>query len=376
MKSLYIHIPFCKEKCAYCDFPSFKLENKNDISDYIDHLIIELSFYSDTGFETVYIGGGTPSIIGIHDCKRLFKKVEEVVKPVPWMEYTVEANPESLSEESLKIWMDHGVNRISLGVQSFDDKVLAGIKRLTRRRDIQYAAELLYKRDVQNFNIDLILGIQGKGIFKTDLKRAVSLKPAHMSVYLLSISASTPIKRMIKENSINILPDEGYEDLYYYTEDVLADSGYERYEVSNYSKPGFESRHNLNYWNGGEYIGVGLSAVSAIGNRRTKNCENIIEYYKIIEEGMKPVSETEYITPKKRAYEKIMLSLRTSMGIELRELIRLTAEDKLKNLFEFIDMLNKKGYTCSTVSGSLVLSKKGLFRSNSVIVEIWRFIKD
>ena len=292
------------------------------------------------------------------------------------MEYTVEANPESLSEESLKIWMDHGVNRISLGVQSFDDKVLAGIKRLTRRRDIQYAAELLYKRDVQNFNIDLILGIQGKGIFKTDLKRAVSLKPAHMSVYLLSISASTPIKRMIKENSINILPDEGYEDLYYYTEDVLADSGYERYEVSNYSKPGFESRHNLNYWNGGEYIGVGLSAVSAIGNRRTKNCENIIEYYKIIEEGMKPVSETEYITSKKRAYEKIMLSLRTSMGIELRELIRLTAEDKLKNLFEFIDMLNKKGYTCSTVSGSLVLSKKGLFRSNSVIVEIWRFIKD
>ncbi len=376
MKSLYIHIPFCKEKCAYCDFPSFKLENKNDISDYIDHLIIELSFYRGTGFETVYIGGGTPSIICIHDCKRLFKKVEEVVKPVPWMEYTVEANPESLSEESLKIWMDHGVNRISLGVQSFDDKVLAGIKRLTRRRDIQYAAELLYKRDVQNFNIDLILGIQGKGIFKTDLKRAVSLKPAHMSVYLLSISASTPIKRMIKENSINILPDEGYEDLYYYTEDVLADSGYERYEVSNYSKPGFESRHNLNYWNGGEYIGVGLSAVSAIGNRRTKNCENIIEYYKIIEEGMKPVSETEYITPKKRAYEKIMLSLRTSMGIELRELIRLTAEDKLKNLFEFIDMLNKKGYTCSTVSGSLVLSQKGLFRSNSVIVEIWRFIKD
>jgi len=376
LKSLYIHIPFCKEKCAYCDFPSFKLENKNDISDYIDHLIIELSFYRDTGFETVYIGGGTPSIIGIHDCKRLFKKVEEVVKPVPWMEYTVEANPESLSEESLKIWMDHGVNRISLGVQSFDDKVLAGIKRLTRRRDIQYAAELLYKRDVQNFNIDLILGIQGKGIFKTDLKRAVSLKPAHMSVYLLSISASTPIKRMIKENSINILPDEGYEDLYYYTEDVLADSGYERYEVSNYSKPGFESRHNLNYWNGGEYIGVGLSAVSAIGNRRTKNCENIIEYYKIIEEGMKPVSETEYITSKKRAYEKIMLSLRTGMGIELRELIRLAAEDKLKNLFEFIDMLNKKGYTCSTVSGSLVLSKKGLFRSNSVIVEIWRFIKD
>lgn len=302
--------------------------------------------------------------------------MEEVVKPVSWMEYTVEANPESLSEEKLKVWMDYGANRISLGVQSFDDKVLAGIKRPARRRDIQHAAELLHKMAVQNFNIDLIMGIQSKGIFKTDLKRAVSLKPMHMSVYLLSLSQGAPLRKMIGENLTKILPEEEYEYLYHYTEDVLGGSGYKRYEVSNYSKPGFESRHNLNYWKGGEYVGAGLSAVSTIGNKRTKNCENLIDYYNMIEDGVKPVSENEIITPEKRACEKIMLSLRTCKGIELCEIIRFTAEDKLKDLFEFIDILNKNGYTCSTTSGSLVFSKKGLLRSNSVIAELWRFIEE
>ncbi len=374
MTSLYIHIPYCRKKCVYCDFFSYKLTQEAELTVYIDHLIKELSFYEGTKIKSIYIGGGTPSIINRADCKRLFKKIGEMYDLESCLEYTVELNPESASAEKLDIWMENGVNRVSVGIQSFNDRVLAAVNRPGRQSDIVSAIGILKDRGVKNFNIDLILGIQDKGIFISDLKMAARLEPPHISIYFLGIADGKPLSDMIRLNNFKIMCDEEYEELYLYAGDFLSGHGYQRYEISNYAKAGYRSIHNLNYWEGGDYIGAGLSAVSTVGSWRKRNVCDLKKYFKMVENGEKPVSDIECITPEKRCCEKIMLALRTSKGLDLNVLFEIAADDDFKELTLFIDLLEKNGYG-ATSSTRLVLSPKGLLHSNSIITELWRILE-
>ena len=290
LRSLYIHIPFCRNKCAYCDFPSFKIENEGEVSLYIDYLIRELSFYRGENFRTLYIGGGSPSVVGLADYDRLLQRISELFCTRSLIEFTVEANPESLSRGTIELWASHGVNRISLGVQTFNDGVLQKVGRPTRVRDILTAVDLLKEGGIENFNLDLILGIAASDIYMTDLKKAVALKPAHISVYMLGISEKTALSRMVARGEFIELTSEEYEQLFGFTAYLLSREGYRRYEISNYAQKGFESYHNLNYWKGGEYIGAGLAAVSTIGRRRTRNTRSFVNYYEKLDRGLKPTA--------------------------------------------------------------------------------------
>jgi oxygen-independent coproporphyrinogen-3 oxidase len=337
-------------------------------------LIKELLFYEGIKFETLYVGGGTPSIINKVDCERLFKKIGEICDLGSCIEYTVELNPESASAEKLDIWLENGVNRFSVGVQSFSDRVLAAMNRSGRQGDIVSVIGALKDRGIKNFNIDLILGIQDKGTFITDLKMAAGLQPPHLSIYFLGIADDRPLSEMIRLNKFKIMCDEEYEELYLYIGDFLSGHGYQRYEISNYAKSGYRSAHNLNYWEGGDYIGAGLSAVSTVGSWRMRNVRDLKQYFRMVENGEKPVADIERITTKKRCQEKIMLGLRTSKGLELRELFDIAADYEYKELASFIDLLEENCYGEAT-STHFVLSPKGFLRSNSIIAELWKILE-
>jgi len=338
-------------------------------------LIKELSFYKSIKFKTIYIGGGTPSIISQVDCLRLFKKIGEIYDLDSCIEYTLELNPESASADKLDIWLENGVNRVSVGVQSFNDRVLAAMNRSGRQSDIVSVVGALKERGVKNYNIDLILGIQDKGTFISDLKMAAGIDPPHISIYFLGIADGKPLSEMIRLNKFRVMDDEEYEELYMYTGDYLSEKGYQRYEISNYAKAGYRSIHNLNYWEGGDYIGAGLSAVSTVDSWRKRNVRDLEKYCRMVENGEKPVADIEHISPEKRCYEKIMLALRTTKGIELRELFDIAAVDVQKELTLFIDLLEKNGYGAAS-SVHLALSTKGFLHSNSIITELWRIFED
>jgi len=373
LRSLYIHIPFCRNKCAYCDFTSFKIKNKEEVSRYIDYVIRELEFYRGENLRTLYIGGGNPSVVQPTDCDRLLRHISELFCTDSLVEFTVESNPETLTRSLIKLWSAHGVNRISLGVQTFDNDVLKKVGRQTRNLDILTAVDLLKEERIDNLNLDLILGIAATDIYRADLKKAVALKPTHLAVYILGLSGKTPLSQMVARGEFSELTSEEYEKLFGFTAYMLSQEGFRRYEISNYAQKGYESHHNLNYWMGGEYIGVGLAAVSAIGSKRTWNTRSLVNYYKKLDRGFKPTASSEYISGKKRLYERVMLMLRTATGISLEELRGITSEDKLPKLNSFILMLQEQELAEHS-ENLLILTTAGLFRSSLIISELWSFI--
>jgi oxygen-independent coproporphyrinogen III oxidase len=374
MSSLYLHIPFCRAKCAYCDFLSFRINEYADVSLYVRLLIKEMEIFRGESYSTVYIGGGTPSVLGREELSLLLGGLRRFFILDPLKEFTVEVNPESLDRTHLALFREYGVNRVSLGVQTFDDRALANVGRMAKRSDVIRAADLMRREGVRNFNVDLIQGIQEGGIFREDLAGALRLEPNHLSVYMLSAAPHTPLEGMIESAGFKVMGDEENEELYRHTCEFLSCYGFTRYEVSNYALPGCESAHNLCYWKGGDYRGVGLGAVSTIGSERRTNTGNFGEYRRMIERGEAPVSEIETLSPKTKIMEKIMLGLRTRWGIEKDLLFGLAGEGKRSQVADFIAVLDQNGYSIPC-RDSLLLSGSGLFRSNTIIGELWSLLE-
>jgi len=370
MRSLYIHIPFCKGKCYYCDFLSFKKKSNREVKSYLNALIKELSFYKSQSIKTIYIGGGTPSILDLEDFEQLFEALYRIFDLGNLKEFTLEANPESLSSQKLKLWMEYGVNRVSLGVQSFNDMVLKRVNRVTVQKDIYRAFDLIKDSGIRSFSIDLIIGIQNRNIYRNDLKRAVEIGPNHISAYLLTVGEATPLKGMIENGKIKIPCDKEYEYLYNYTVANLDSYGYRRYEISNFSKIGCESLHNLNYWMYGEYIGVGLGAFSFIENKRIKNSDDLSDYIQKIDKGIKPSSEIEYLSEEKTRLERIMLGLRMNKGVKKNYILKGLDEDRKGKVLMFIAML-ENNQLVEKDSYRVMLSNRGIIRSNTVIAELF-----
>lgn len=371
--SLYIHIPFCAQKCIYCDF--YSVIYKEELAAQYCRVLLEQVRNLAFDFPTIYIGGGTPTALDSVILGRLLKGLEKSVSVAT--EVTIEANPESLSADKIELLLDHGVNRISIGVQSLRDKKLKALGRIHTAARAEEAVCLASKRGCKNISIDLIFGAwtESPDEWKEDIERAVKLPVTHVSAYGLTYEKGTPLSRALGNKSVVALEDEVVAGMYEYTIERLAVRGFKHYEVSSYAKDGFRCRHNLRYWENEPYVGLGASAVSYTGGVRGKNVADVAEYIRRFEEGRELVESSEKLSPVERAKETAAIKIRTKDGIDfawfrektgfdLQELGRKAIPDLIrKDLIKYRKdgdaltgiCLRRKGFLfCDTVSSALL----------------------
>ncbi len=319
MAGIYVHVPFCKSKCAYCDFASYPKEtSKIDI--YFACLYKEMkgrsSALKDKVFDTVYFGGGTPSFVDPKYILGAMRQLKNFYNVTPNAEITIEINPGTLDEKKLQTYEKIGINRFSVGLQTANDRLLENIGRSHTKADFERAASLLKGK---NFSVDIMFGLanQTKEDVKDAIDLAVEYQATHISSYALKPEEGTPMYGRYLNGELP--SDDETADLYDFLCDYLAQKGYERYEVSNFCKKGYSSKHNKNYWNRGEYIGFGVSASSFIDERRFTNTEKIDEYVACITRDKVAEIFSESIEGDEREFEFIMLALRTADGVSLAE---------------------------------------------------------
>ena len=355
--SIYIHIPFCNSICTYCDFCKI-FYNKKYINDYLNNLEQEIKVrYKSEIVNTIFIGGGTPSSLDDEELIRLMNIIE-IFKLNDNYEFTVECNIESITENKLKIMKKYGVNRISIGVESFDNSIIKLLGRNHTKKDVYNKMEIV-KRYFSNINIDLIYAAYDDiNILKSDIDCFLKLDIPHISTYSLIIEDNT----MLKINGMkNIDEDIDYE-MYKYIEDTLEKNDYIHYEISNYAKNGYQSKHNLVYWNNEEYYGFGLSSTSYINNERITNTKNLRKYL-----NGEYLDTSVYEDKDIRMENEIMLGLRKLDGINL---------DRFKDKFNVslediynIDNLVRNGYLIRD-NICIKIDKKYMYISNEIIVRI------
>ncbi len=357
MSGLYIHIPFCRQKCRYCDFASFAGAEAL-IDDYLAALAKEASFYAPARFDTLYIGGGTPSLLSAKQLDSLCQMVTRFFGSVSsFAESTLEANPESCTLEKLRVLKQAGLNRLSLGLQSFDDNVLKRIGRIHDVKTFLKAYEAARKEGFDNVSVDLIAGLPGqsKALFLDGLKKLIALAPEHISVYGLQVEEGSPFYKEGVQSDDDLLRDELEQ-----THFMLQAAGYTHYEISNFARPGRESRHNLNYWQNGEYLGLGSAAASYHNGVRRSNISSLRAYVHAMQQG-RPVQEfAERLQGKAKEGEQIMLGLRMLGGV------RLTAQQQ-KMFAREIEGLVRRGLV--EKNGDLIkLTFEGLFLANQAFM--------
>jgi oxygen-independent coproporphyrinogen-3 oxidase len=366
--SLYLHIPFCDGKCGYCAFYSVRYD-----AGLADRLLAalekELILSREAGIapaaETVYSGGGTPSILSESQLERLCAMIRAQV-PAPPPEWTVEMNPGSVTASKLRIMVQAGVNRISLGAQAFDDRVLAAFGRRHSVADIVEAVTQVRRAGVENFGLDLIAGVPGfaAAVWREALDRAVALAPRHVSVYALTDEEGTRLNGAVARGETALLTDEEQLAALAAAEKVLTAAGYRRYEISNYAKPGFECRHHCACWRGGEYLGLGPAAASHVGLERWTNRPDLAAYLAALEQGRLPPRELDHLTPALKAMERVVFGLRMAEGISAA-----VAADYVPALRE----LRKKGLVTFR-RRRWSLTARGRELADAVAVELMEFI--
>ena len=319
MAGIYIHIPFCRQKCSYCDFVSFS-DKIGYAEAYMACVYKELKMRGEElkgrVFDTVYFGGGTPSYIPPKLILGAMNRIRECFTLSENPEITLELNPGTIGEEKVKIYEKAGINRFSIGLQTAIDEQLEDLGRIHTARDYVYATKLLKGK---NFSTDIMLGLKNQT--KEDVRKTVELASAcgssHISMYALTVEDGTPIYTDYLNGE---LPDsDEVAELYDYGRALLAERGYKRYEISNFCKEGFESRHNMNYWQRGEYIGIGLAASSFMNGKRFTNTFNLDDYMKCVISGFFPAVDCEEVSETDAKFEKVMLALRTSKGLSLSD---------------------------------------------------------
>ncbi|MDO5037056.1 MAG: radical SAM family heme chaperone HemW [Tissierellia bacterium] len=319
---LYIHIPFCKSKCAYCDFLSWRPESQEDIGAYLDLLGKEMALYAPLlrkrKLESVFIGGGTPSLVETEKLRGLLAKLG-TYQDLEGLEVTLEANPESLLDQDLEALKKAGVNRLSLGVQSSQDRLL---KKIGRIHTADMAKEAFYRAreaGFDNINLDFISGLPGedRADIGANLAFIRDLDPDHLSYYALIIEENTPLYEARKGGDFEELSQEEDRWRIHHIEDQLEKLGYGQYEISNFAKPGKASRHNRLYWELGEYIGLGLGAHSNLGDRRYWNTDRLAAYKDDLDQDKKPIGGGEDLSGAERDQELAIFGLRMNQGIAL-----------------------------------------------------------
>lgn len=326
---LYIHIPFCRQKCFYCDFPSFAGREKK-IDKYLQALEQEFALLRqrvhpknnaiDTERKfaprTIYIGGGTPTALNANQMKKLLEIVQKYVAVAE--EFTVEMNPGTVGREKLLLLQQAGVNRLSVGVQSFDDHCLQKIGRIHTAQEAADTIELAHNLGFDNISLDLIYGLpqQDREILTKSVERALTLPVQHISIYGLQLEEGTAFQRMADMGKLHLPADELVEAMHDYIVEKLPEAGYQRYEISNYAMPGYESKHNLSYWQDVDYLGLGSGAHSYWQGTRYENPSSIDDYISVLEAGRLPATLEEQVDRQAHMEEYCFLGLRTAAGID------------------------------------------------------------
>ena len=336
---LYIHIPFCVKKCAYCDFYSLP-DSTHLISSYIDALFTEALAYRGMRFETLYIGGGTPSLLGVEGIRKLTNGLRDIFDLSHLTEATVEVNPESATMEFLAAAKECGLNRVSIGVQSLSDAELQSVGRVHNAEQALFALAHADATGFKEISADVIVGLPGQNW--NNLERTLGLSTmfnvTHFSLYCLSLEHGTPLA----ENPPPNLPDDDMQaELFENAAELLSEKGFEHYEISNFARPGHESKHNLNYWRGGEYLGLGPSAASHLKGRRFKDESDLCAY---LANPKGQVGEEEELGAGEKAGEEAMLRLRLlNEGLDIKELSGKFGEKNTSALAERLRKLAGEG---------------------------------
>lgn len=392
---IYVHIPFCLQKCAYCDFLSFPASSKLK-TEYTEKLLEEIKCQSahikDFQVSSIFVGGGTPSIMEAEEMAGILNALKAEFEVLPDAEITMEANPGTVRQESLTAWRQAGVNRISMGLQSADDKELKYLGRIHTFDEFLKSYQRVRMAGFSNINVDLISAIPGQTVesWKTTLKKVTMLKPEHISAYSLIVEEGTPYyerygkpeeKRkavfMTPEErhrlmSLPDLPDEDAErEMYYLTTDYLKEQGYERYEISNYSKKGYECRHNIGYWTGIPYLGLGLGSSSYINGCRFHNTPDLKLYrsasFNQEEEFLKALRQDyEKLTIEERMEEYMFLGLRLAEGVSAHGFVSSFGQS-IRNVYGPVLEAMERNGLMEFRDGGFRLTARGIDISNYVM---------
>lgn len=310
----YVHIPFCSHICYYCDFAKVLMEGQ-PVDDYIDALIAEYQAYGIKELKTLYIGGGTPTVLSAQQLDKLLSKLTEHLNLEVLEEFTVEANPGDLSDEIIEVLAQSKVNRISLGVQTFDNQLLKKIGRTHTEAQVYESIKKLREAGFENITIDLIYALpnQTMDMVKTDVEKFLALNLPHVALYSLILEDHTVFMNRQRRGLLRLPNEDKNADMYEYIMDILAQNGYNHYEVSNFGKSGFESQHNLTYWDNAEYYGVGAGASGYLEGIRYKNHGPVHHY---LEATNKRVNE-EVLSKKSKIEEEMFLGLRKKSGVSV-----------------------------------------------------------
>jgi oxygen-independent coproporphyrinogen-3 oxidase len=319
---IYVHVPFCARRCSYCDF-SIAVRKTVPAEEYLGALRkeIELRLPASGGWsaETLYLGGGTPSLLGAEGVAALMRMVRENVALEVGAEVTVEANPDDVNVAAVQAWREAGVNRLSIGGQSFDPRALAWMHRTHSSVQIAAAVQAAREGGIENLSLDLIFALPeslGRD-WRRDLERALELRPMHVSLYGLTVEPATPLGRWRDRGEVTEAPEERYEEEFLTAHQVLTSAGFEHYEVSNYALPGRRSRHNSSYWSRVPYVGLGPAAHSFDGTRRRWNIAAYAAWERSLVEGRDPLGGDEVLNREEEDAERIYLGLRSVDGLRL-----------------------------------------------------------
>ena len=313
--SAYVHIPFCTQICYYCDFSKVFIKNQ-PVDAYLEHLIQETRSYEIGKLRTLYIGGGTPTALSAQQLAYLLTELPKVMDLSEVEEFTIEANPGDLDPDKIAVLKDSQVNRVSLGVQTFDNKMLKKIGRSHQEQDIYDNIRHLKQAGFDNISIDLIYALPGQTMeqVKENVAKAIDLDIPHMSLYSLILENHTVFMNRMRRGKLPLPKEELEAEMFEYIIEELEKAGFEHYEISNFSKPGFESRHNLVYWDNAEYYGLGAGASGYVDGIRYKNHGPIRHYLEAIEAGKARITE-EHLTLEEKMEEELFLGLRKKSGV-------------------------------------------------------------
>lgn len=368
-KGLYVHIPFCQSKCNYCDFCSFPNIDEDIRARYISKLISEIKSYKQKEkliIDTVFFGGGTPSLLSEEEFGSICGAISECFDVSLVKEFTLEANPKTLTQEKLFAYKSFGVNRLSIGLQSIHNNELKMLGRIHNFDDFKTAYELALSCGIININVDVMYGIpeQTKDSFMQTLDAVVKLKPTHISAYGLILEEKTKFWDIQK--TLNLPSEDAECDMYEFACEYLEKNGYAHYEISNYAIGGYESNHNLKYWKCEEYIGIGVAAHSYVDGKRYSNSENFSEYLSR--------KSREYIYEENRSHsdekcEYAMLRLRLSSGISLSEYEKIFGESFLLGKEKKLEQYISLGYM-RRFDDRIALTEKGFYISNTILSDL------
>lgn len=370
--SLYIHIPFCAQKCLYCDFPSFARKDhlRKAYIEALNKEIISLrEKHNNLEINTIFIGGGTPSVLEANELECLLKEVAKL-NMAKDIEYSMECNPGNLTEEKLEVMKKYGVNRISMGLQAKQDNLLKGLGRIHNYKTFKENFLLAKKVGFNNINVDLMFGLPNQSLneWEETLREIISLEPAHISAYSLIIEEGTAFYNLYENDKLKLPTEEEERKMYHLAKKILEENGFNQYEISNYAKKGKECRHNLAYWNMDNWIGVGSASASYMDGKRIKNISSVEEYINSINEKGEAIEEIINNSKNDNMEEFMFMGLRKINGID---------ENEFKNRFSmnindvYGEIINKyidEGLLIRE-SGRIFLSEKGIEISNIIMAD-------